>query len=335
MRELPPPRSLDMIFDEGVRNLFSQVIGRISVPLFFLISGFLFFYRVDWSWSIYRKKLISRIHTLLVPYVFWNSLVLLFFLFCILSPLGRSLGPNTFEHYSQYSFGDWLRGLWVDRGMGTDILGGPLAYQFWFIRELMVMVVLSPLLYWLVLKLDWFIVVVSGIIWYWTDYHIEMLGLSVTSFFFFLSGAYFSIKQYSLMEKFGRLFLLSFVLYPFLALGDLFTKEYSWNIWIHRGGIVMGILFIFNLSVWLIRRRKIRINTFLMGASFFVYAVHVPILLPFIRKMLYLFIHPENGWGLTLIYFLTVFFVVGIALLLYKFLKWGLPCFTNIITGGR
>lgn len=37
-------------------NFISDVLGRIAVPLFFIISGFLFFYGKDFNCELYKKK---------------------------------------------------------------------------------------------------------------------------------------------------------------------------------------------------------------------------------------------------------------------------------------
>lgn len=326
-----PFKSADMILDENIRNLFSQVIGRISVPLFFLISGFLFFYKVEWDKKIYRKKLISRSRTLLIPYLFWNALALLFS-FIITLPFCKAFCPGAATQGFQLSFLECLQGFWADP---QSVLHFPFAYQFWFIRDLMVMLVLTPVIYWLIIKFNWSIVLVWGIIWHFVENNNWFPGFSTTAFFFFTLGAYFSINRYNPVEKSEKLFLLSLILYPALACLDLLTKEYTWNFYIHRIGISAGILFIVNLSAWLIQKKNIYINTFLSGASFFVFAVHVPILLEVVRKVLYLLIRPGNGWTSLLTYFMTVFFIVIIALALYKLLKHYLPHFTNVITGGR
>ena len=55
-----------------VMTLFSSVFADISVPLFFFISGFLFFYNTEFSKETYINKIKKRIRTLLVPYLIWN-----------------------------------------------------------------------------------------------------------------------------------------------------------------------------------------------------------------------------------------------------------------------
>lgn len=55
--------------------LLSKTVAGAAVPIFFFISGFLFFYHGDFSASQYIKKCKNRIHTLLIPYIIWNIIV--------------------------------------------------------------------------------------------------------------------------------------------------------------------------------------------------------------------------------------------------------------------
>ena len=55
-----------------VVNLFSEVLARVCVPLFFVISGFLFFYHLNFNRESYLKKLRNRVKSLLLPFIYWN-----------------------------------------------------------------------------------------------------------------------------------------------------------------------------------------------------------------------------------------------------------------------
>ena len=56
-----------------LRWIVSEEVAKIAVPLFFFISGFLFFYRSpSLTISDYVKKLKKRARTLLIPYILWN-----------------------------------------------------------------------------------------------------------------------------------------------------------------------------------------------------------------------------------------------------------------------
>lgn len=65
-------------------NLISGTLATIGVPLFFLISGFLFFYRRDFDETVYKQKLKSRFMTLFIPYVLWNMIAIVWQLKCFL-----------------------------------------------------------------------------------------------------------------------------------------------------------------------------------------------------------------------------------------------------------
>jgi fucose 4-O-acetylase-like acetyltransferase len=51
----------------------SKILFEPAVPLFFVISGILFFWSVDQFKQVdYRKKIRKRFYTLLIPYLVWN-----------------------------------------------------------------------------------------------------------------------------------------------------------------------------------------------------------------------------------------------------------------------
>lgn len=64
----------------NIMYFFSNIIGRFSVPMFFLISGFLFFRNGRINTSLYLTKLRSRVHTLLIPYFIWNTIAFIYFI---------------------------------------------------------------------------------------------------------------------------------------------------------------------------------------------------------------------------------------------------------------
>ncbi len=59
-------------------HLFSDILFGPAVPLFFMISGFLFFVGVNkFDTATYKCKILSRARTLLIPYLIWNLIYLL------------------------------------------------------------------------------------------------------------------------------------------------------------------------------------------------------------------------------------------------------------------
>ncbi|MDR0415132.1 MAG: hypothetical protein LBH84_06930, partial [Prevotellaceae bacterium] len=77
------------------------------------------------------------------------------------------------------------------------------------------------------------------------------------------------------------------------------------------------------------------VNRFLASASFFVFAIHDPLMLRESKKILYALFNPQSDLLITALYFLIVLAVALMALGLYYLLKRLTPKFTTVITGGR
>lgn len=107
--------------------------ARTAVPFFFFVSGFLFFRRVD-SLAQIRTKMRSRFFSLVVPYMVWSTLwLVLAFLLCRLDL--EAAAP--FQHLFAGSFSVVLNTWLLD----------PIPGQLWFVRDLIVLCAISPLLF--------------------------------------------------------------------------------------------------------------------------------------------------------------------------------------------
>lgn len=61
------------------RIFFSHVVSHPAVPVFFMISGFLFFYKIEsYNWRMYFSKLRKRFRTVFIPYLIWNLIPILY-----------------------------------------------------------------------------------------------------------------------------------------------------------------------------------------------------------------------------------------------------------------
>lgn len=97
-------------------------IGQFAVPLFFIISGFLFFRNIR-SMDDARNKLRKRVYTLLIPYLLWN---LIYYMIHLLLKPGSGMSIN-------------------------EVLDAAFTYKynpaFWFMYQLILLSVISPLMY--------------------------------------------------------------------------------------------------------------------------------------------------------------------------------------------
>ncbi len=321
-----------------ISYLFSDIFSRIAVPLFFFISGFLFFYKAgSFTKQAYCQKLKKRARTILVPYLLWNLLVVLFFFLSQSFFSGLMSGKS--KLICDYDISDWLWTFW-----NTDMInspttitadkgGSPICYQFWFIRDLMVVMLFSPLVYFLVKKLRQYAVVCLGVLWIFGCWF-EVADISLTAFFFFSAGAYFSIHGKNFVEIMKPFLAITAMLYILIAVIELCFRGEAWCPYLHNMGILVGIVLAVSLSAHFLGRGIWHTNTFLSDSSFFIYAYHGMLLAFGIRFFFKMMPPHTDGIALALyVFFPLITILVG--LLFYYLLKKYLPVVTSVITGGR
>ncbi len=123
-----------------IRLFFSVVIARSAVPIFFVISGYLLFWKVEeYSKQVYVGKLKKRWHSLVIPYLSWNMLIVLWTLAFKLG--GILLHGKPWCGISDYFLQNgclhmlWDSSVWDER---TTWLGvethnsGPVLLPFWY-----------------------------------------------------------------------------------------------------------------------------------------------------------------------------------------------------------
>ncbi len=318
-----------------ISELFSGIIARIAVPLFFFISGFLFFYKTSgFSKQVYGQKLKKRAKTILVPYVIWNLLVIIFFFLAQTFLTELMSGQN--KLIREYSVSDWLWAFW-NKNMINPAAGEgyPICYQFWFIRDLMVVMLFSPLIHFSLKKLRQYMVLCLGICWFF-DWWFDITGFSIAAFFFFSAGAYFSIHKKNFVETMKPLFPAFIVLYALIAITALCFSDPAWCTYVHllNIGILVGLVAAIGLTAHFIEKRKWRTNPFLSSSSFFIYAYHA-MPLSFIIKFFVKVLQPHSDGTVVALYILCPTITILIGLGIYSVLKKYLPRTTALITGGR
>ena len=318
------PEQLNYLTD-FVRILISQGLARIAVPLFFLMSGYFFFQGFTWSWQGYGLKLASRARTLLLPYLFWTILVV------ITRFLGQSI-PAVKAYFS----GDG--GLIADLSifdLANAVLGftrAPEAYHFWFIRDLMLLMLLSPLI---LFVLRFFALpVLAGVFALWITGKWPLYTPDAVGVLFFSLGGYLAMKGKSLLmfDRYGKWLVLAYL--PVL-LADVIWYEAPFNLCLHRCGIVIGLLAVLYASKLIVERGRYKnILLWLGGSSFFVYAVHEPFL-GIVRTIAFQTLPLIWPYTILLIYLLVPLGVVAVLVVVHAVLGAHLPRLLRLVTGGR
>ena len=185
---------------------FALWLGESGVPSFFFISGYLFFL----SKKSYKQKLLTRIHSLLTPYILWNTLILSIYLLAYAIGFPQEIHKRSLD---DFAFIDYLRLYW-DRGSYDNGNFVPLLCPLWYIRNLIVMSIISPIVFILIKHLrETFIVVVA--IWWLFTYDNAFIQQTIL---FFCLGAYFSILNINPLEFVYKNRKLFFVLFTFFAI---------------------------------------------------------------------------------------------------------------------
>lgn len=339
-KELNPFNNDDITIYNNISFLLSSIIGKIATPLFFFISGFLFFYKNNiFTSQTYLTKLKKRIRGILIPYIFWNLLVIAYYFFLQTTQLGEAALKE--KHIIDYTITDWFYAFWntyMINPLSTptidDAVAYPMCYQFWFLRDLMVISLLSPLIYMTIKKCHIYSILILCLLWimnWWT----KIPGFSIISVFFFSAGAYFSIQEKNFVSIFKKRFYAIAIVYLILISTMLVFKNHEDIIfYLARINRIIGPIFAITISAHLIQKYDWFIDKRIEDSNFFIYAYH-GLALSFISKRVYEFIHPQSDIALSITYILNPIITVILGICIYLIIKRYLPKLTALITGGR
>lgn len=318
----------------------SKAIGIVTVPTFFMISGYLFFANFkEWTWKGYKKKINSRFRTLILPYFVWNILA---FLLIILNGLRKNANVQEFISDNWCSF-LWNCNAW-DRvrysWLSWDTYGtGPIDLPLWFLRDLIVVSILSPLIFLFVRKTKiWGLAVlfVAYMSYFWMAWNV----FSITSLFFFSLGAYFALNDINFVFLARRhklkiilLSVISFGFYFYYFKVDTDIEGISRNLF-----VFIAVFFIFIIASILAECKNIKPNKVLMSTCFFIFAEHkcAPIDALGWTDVLVHKLIPEDGYiedtiCLIIVPFIAAYLLVGLYLLIKRFF----PRIAGLLSGNR
>jgi len=308
-----------------IRNLISLGIAKIAVPAFCFIAGFLFFNQLKWSKDAYLKKVNSRVKTLVVPFLFWNLLFLLLLAIAQTIPLTSIYFSPKNAPISSYGMFDF-----IDAVIG--LTRTPIAYQFWFIRDLIILIVFAPLIHEMIKKAPFIFLFLFVALWFfelWPFYFPQARTVC-----FFYMGSLVAIKSYNIfsLDKYGKPIS---TLYVFVVILDALTKGEWFNYQLHQIGVVLGLGSVLFFTKILAKNENIKaVFLWLSGTGFFIYVFHEP-LLTTIVKISYRFIHPLTDTQILTIYFFAPVVVIAISIIIFVFLRKTFPKATKVVVGGR
>jgi hypothetical protein len=195
-------------------RLLTKTLATIATPYFFLISGYFYFKKVDTlDRQSYLSKTKNRVMTLLIPFLVWNFLA---FLIPFLTAVGKEFVLHHHgalpAYLSMFSGKNPLSIFWNFKECHgyvcnqPNLFGFPLAESWpinvpmWFLRDLFIMSVLSPLVYFFVKKAKVYGLAVLFVC-YLTRTWTTIPGFSIVAVFFFSLGAYLGLNKQNLVVE--------------------------------------------------------------------------------------------------------------------------------------
>lgn len=234
-------------------------IGNCAVPCFFIISGYLLFCNVtNFTKDVYLKKLKTRAKTLLLPYIAWNIIYLLLFYFIGQDNILLSTVPRLYD--GNISIGEFLYIAFV-----RPPADGPL----WFVRNLMVMDLASPLFYYVIKKTKWVmpvsLLVVTQV---WHDSFL-------LSFLWFSSGIYFAMYGIDFLHFCRKHIAGNAIICLFGFVFDLFLYRQYGAHFVSYYLYVFRIMLIFGAGYYIGEKHEKWSNIKILNeSSFILYAYH-------------------------------------------------------------
>ena len=319
-----PAEVLNRLIQNGVSN----GLARVAVPLFFAVSGFLFFARApaDPGPAWFRGQWRKRLRTLLVPYLAWSLIGLV--LVAALQAAALEFLPAARGFFSQALLREDSPLDLLDR-----LFLHPVSYQLWFLRDLLVYTLASPALYVLAARAPRAGLATLAALWF-AD--VDLKAVSAEGLLFFVSGAALAVHGPPPAAcRFGRAHGGHFMalwagLLAAYALSSLW-QEAGWA-WLRKLSVLAGLA-----ALWFgygrYARRAGPTLAALGSLTFFVFAAHEP-LLAVVRKALAALAGPGAAASLG-VYLLAPTLVLGATLSAGAWLRARAPRAYGLLTGGR
>ena len=245
---------------QHLQVLLSQGLFRVTIPIYFLIAGYLYFNGLEvWNTQTYLAKLRRRCLTLLVPYLLWNLVALVV---GYLMALGSDSVPSVYEYLRN-------RGGWL-------ILWHPPNFPLWFLRDLMIMAVAAPLVMLFVKYLRWPGLALLAVL-YVTHLWPISTGFSAKAVLFFSVGCYLRLYTPGQLLQLPRRWKITcYITATMLLLATIFTwGQYEVGDYLRSAFCVVGVAAVLNLLSDLYDRQRFRgLPKVCLQAALFIIATH-------------------------------------------------------------
>ena len=343
------PTSLESTYD-FIRIFFSNIATHFSVPTFFMISGYLFFFKLnEWNMDIYKTKMLKRFKSLFIPYILWICIGILFAELPTLVGVFLKGEPISGLWKCLMENGG-IRMFWDSRVWGlnyTNWFGhitpesSPILVPLWFVRDLMVVVLFTPIIYYFIRKMRFGFIIALGLC-YLSGVFIPIHGFSACCFFWFSLGAYFSINRKCMVESLYKLHIPAYILTCLTLIplvwfngrkGDeIATNQLASVLYpIYAMGAVISSV---SIASALLRLKIVGVNKKIAKATFFIFLSHI-FILGYV-KAIFDKIFPLSNYILqSVAYLASPIITAAICLLIFELMNKYMPKVLSLLVGSR
>lgn len=309
-----------------IQNFIGNGVARTAIPIFFITSGFFFFKKFEYSsYFILLKK---RFHTLVIPYFFWSFIVI-----CIFYLLQSC----------EYTKSFFIRRLIADLSnyeLLKALIVEPKNYPLWFLRDLIILIIISPMIYFFLKKIRHIYLLFLMFLWlfFYPEVNTALDLYKPNIILFFSIGGYLALyRDELLMFKIGnKTFYILFVTYIAILFLAIITTIAHQNVTpsifevvLHKLIILLGIV-----TIWFLLDRIKVLNVFsITNFTFLIYVFHEPLLT--IYKKALLFISGKDALMSLFAYIISPILIIINLLILGYLMKKFIPKISKIILGGR
>ena len=308
---------------------FILYVGFTAVPAMSAISGYLFFRGASRDVAPqFMRKIRRRVVSLAIPFLLWSSF------FALVALLVHLQWPDMFANEFSHNSRSFVR-VFADAVLSFS--RPPVAFQLWFVHDLIMTVLVSPIIWLLVGRAPILTIIVLVPLWI-VDVHLYLFHrLDVVLFFCFGAACAMHGWRPDLPRRWIAPFFALFLAVVFArTVAPYYLGPYSGlDIDIATGAMrVLGAIAIWNGAALVLTGRFadwVQRNSYM---AFFIHCAHYPPIL-FLKIGLATVIATDNDLGQILLYFSTVLLTIMMLVALADWLGQKTPAFFRIVSGGR
>lgn len=317
-----------------VQMIFTDVLGGVAVPLFFVISAYLFFAKPKSA----KENVKSKFKSIAVPYIFWTVLTIFLYFAAQSFSFSRNYFSKPENIIRSWHFSDFAQAFFARKTSYLDYWH-PLVYQFWYLRNLLIFMIFSPLIKFFAgrFPLSYFCAVLAAALLRMGDVFPDPLWIFPALFYFSLG--FYAVSHIQKILDFldsvrWKDFAFAYILFAAVSMFLSFTENpISAAVTFMRTNFTI-LLFVKIAGNFSKNEAVFKKLSALSSYSFWIYAAHAPFVVTSIKKLISRAV-PMHGIIILVQFFATAFLCTTFLMIFGFLLKKFLPGIFTFTTGER